>query len=141
MLKLIDIIFLRISAEKLKELAGLEGKANIKADVKIKEVEKRDIERQKDKKILEIFFIFDVNYEPGVARITIEGKVIAGADKNEAEEVIKEWKKSKAIKDVRVYNIILHKCNLRALQLEDELKLPSHIPLPIIKPEVVEEKK
>ena len=141
MLKIIDLFFSKISAERFKEFASFQGETHINDDIQIKELEKRDIESQKDKKILEIFFTFDVVYHPNLAKLNIEGKIIAGAEKEEAENIFKEWKKSKKIEDLRVLNTILHKCNLKALQLEEELKLPSHIPLPTLTPKVIEEKK
>jgi len=60
-----------------------------------------------------------------------------------AKEVLKGWKDKETTDDFRIFlfNIILRKSNIKALQLEDELALPPHIPLPSLNKENMREKK
>jgi hypothetical protein len=139
-MKIIDLIFSKISSEVLKSNKEIKSNLNIKADLKTKDLEKIDIEGQKEKKILKLPFVFNVSYEPSFASINIEGNVVIGADKEEAEDIVKEWKKSKKV-GFNIINYLLSKCNVKALQLEDDLKLPYHISLPKLRPKVVEEEK
>jgi hypothetical protein len=48
-----------------------------------------------------------------------------------------EWKKNKVPDEIKllVFNFVMTKCNLKALQLEEEFSLPPHIPLPKLTPE------
>ena len=36
---------------------------------------------------------------------------------------------------IGLFNFIMSKCNVKALQLEDELGLPFHVPMPRLRPE------
>ena len=49
-----------------------------------------------------------------------------------AREVLKGWKDKENLEEFRMFmfNVILRKSNIKALELEDELNLPPHIPLP-----------
>ncbi|GAG20549.1 unnamed protein product, partial [marine sediment metagenome] len=61
-----------------------------------------------------------------------------------AKDILKEWNDKKMSEDFRItlFNIILRKSNLKAIQLEDEMNLPIHIQLPSLKKEdQVSEKK
>jgi hypothetical protein len=51
--------------------------------------------------------------------------------------VLKKWKNKKIEDEVRVplFNLILTKCNLKALQFEEEFGLPTHIPFPRVSPQ------
>ena len=48
----------------------------------------------------------------------------------------KDWKKKKFNHPVKLplFNFIMEKCNLKALQLEEEVSLPFHIPMPKLAP-------
>jgi len=58
-----------------------------------------------------------------------------GLDPGKSKEVLKKWKDKEIPEDFRLvlFNIILKKSSLRALQLEEEMNLPTHFPLPSIK--------
>jgi hypothetical protein len=119
----------KISAEKKK---APEGKIEVKSNVDIKEVAKEKVELFKDSDAIKFDFVFSVDYAPNAASIIFEGIVLITTDKAQASEIMKKWKTKKIPEEVRVpiFNLILAKCNLKALQLEDELGLPMHVPLP-----------
>jgi len=53
-----------------------------------------------------------------------------------APSIIK-WKNKKISDDIRMplFNMILTKCNLKALQFEEEFALPTHVPMPRLSPQ------
>jgi hypothetical protein len=124
----------KISAEKKKEITG---KLEIKSNIDIKDVEQDKLEVVKEKDVLKFGFSFSLNYEPGYAHLIFEGKILLLVDKVKSKEVLKKWKTKKLDDEIRIplFNFILNKCSLRALQMEDELGIPTHIALPRIKQE------
>jgi hypothetical protein len=64
------------------------------------------------------------------------GNLIISIESKESKEVLKQWKDKKLPEEFRlnIFNVILKKVSLKALQFEEELNLPPHIPLPSFKP-------
>lgn len=132
-MRVVGFNFSRISIEKLKEITE-NPKINTEIDVpEIKEV-KTGILKTKDT-VIEVKFIYNVNYEPGFVKLNLEGRVILTIEPKMAKEVIKQWKKKQMPGDFRIllFNVILKKSALKALYLEDELNIPLHIPIPSLK--------
>ena len=82
--------------------------------------------------IVHIKFKYSINYEPNFAKIEFKGNLFFTLDQKSSKELLKKWKDKEISEDVKlfVFNIILIKSNIKALQLEDEFNLPPHIPLP-----------
>ena len=58
-------------------------------------------------------------------------------DEGKTKLILDGWKKDKQLpKDLapKILNTILAKCNIKALNLTQEVNLPPHIRLPILKP-------
>jgi len=95
-----------------------------------------DIEKEKiqisEKEALKIKFKFTITYSKDYARIEFKGAVIILPEKEELEEFITAWKSKKIPEKPKIglFNFIMSKCNIKALNLEDELNLPYHIPMP-----------
>lgn len=90
----------------------------------------------KDKnKYLEVKFIYNINYSPKVAKIELGGTLIVSAEEKTAKDILSEWKSKKLKEETRValFNAILIKCNIKAVQIEDDLRLPTHFQLPSLK--------
>ena len=51
------------------------------------------------------------------------------------KEILKQWKNKKISEDFKIplFNLILRKSNVKTLELEEEMGLPLHIPLPHLK--------
>jgi len=66
------------------------------------------------------------------AEVSFEGNVLLTLSKDELKNIQKEWKKKQIPSGVQfpLYNLILKKCSIRAAQLEDELNIPPHLPIP-----------
>src|SRR3990167_2837607 len=120
-MRVIGFNFTKLSAEKLKE-SGENIKINTEMDVS--EISEAKLPLLKTKEgILEAKFIYKVNYDPGMARVVIEGKVLISMEEKNAEEILKGWKKKSLPEEFRMqlFNIILKKSTLKALGFCDEL--------------------
>ena len=125
--------FEKINIEKLSDKAE-NIKINTKIDISdIKEI-KSTLFKTKEG-IVKVKFIYDINYDPGFAKVEFEGNVLFSLESKEAKDLVNQWKKKKISEDFRtdLFNFILRKSNLKALQLEDEMNLPLHIPMPSLK--------
>ena len=127
-MKIIGFAIKKISIERKNPI---KDKYELKSNINIDGIEKEEVSfAQKDS--LRFDFTFSVEYNPDIAKVEIKGSVIAMDEKDESKEILKEWKKKKFESPIKVamFNFILDKCNIKAIQLEDELGLPLHIPFP-----------
>jgi len=113
-----------------------QGRIEIKSNINIKDIVKEDINIS-NSPALKFDFEFTIDYSPKTAIVEIFGSVVVIDDKNESAEILKDWKKKefKHPMKVTLFNFIMDKCNLKALQVEEDLSLPLHIPLPKIRAE------
>ena len=132
-MKVIGFNFTKLSAERLKETAE-DVKINTEMDFpEIKEAKSPFLKIKEE--LLEAKFEYKVNYEPGLARVVIQGKVLFSVDEKTANEILKQWKKKNLPEDFRILlvNVVMRKSALKALTLCDELNLPVHVPLPSLR--------
>ncbi len=134
-MKAIGNSFKKISIERKSE--PQDKKININTDVQVKNVKKQTTDIFKDKDTFIIDYEYKINYEPNMANILFTGSVVFLMEDNEKElskKVLEEWKKEKIPEDFKIplFNVIFARCNLKALQLEEYLNLPLHIPNPRI---------
>jgi len=126
----------RVDAERNLESAG--GQIKINNNVSIKNVE--DLSFDVDgKKGLKFTFSFNCNYEPDLGRIEVEGQILFVESSAKIKEIKEAWEKNKRIpNDVmeQVINAALHKGNIQAIKISEEVSLPSPLPLPKVKTEV-----
>ncbi len=125
--------FKKISVEKTGEKIE-DLKINTKVDIPNIEILKQEFVKTKDE-LVQIDFEYVVNYEPNFAKIEIEGNVIVALDTKNAKEIVEHWKDKEMSEELRLslFNVILRKANIKALELEDEMNLPLHIPFPPLK--------
>jgi len=140
-MRLVGFDFKKISIERFKDQVE-NLKFNTKVDISAVDTIKSDIFRSKEE-LLKIEFIYSVMYEPEFAKVELTGNIILAVEPRIAREVLKGWKDKQTSEEFRIFmfNIILRKSNIKALQLEDELGLPLHIPLPSLSKENMTEKK
>ena len=112
----------------------IKGKLSIKSKLGMDDIKAEEVSVSKNP-ALKFDFTYEINYEPNVAKIEIKGVVIAIDDKDEGKAILKDWKDKKFLSPVKIplFNFIMNKCTLKAIELEEELGLPIHIPLPKIK--------
>ena len=125
--------FEKIIIEKKNKITE---RLNIKNDLVIVGLESEKLNLSKSEDILKFNFKFSVNYEPKVGEILLEGNVLYMDEESKTKEILAGWKKDKKVpKDLapKLLNTILAKCNIKALTLTQEVNLPPHIKLPILK--------
>jgi len=131
-MKVIGFGFEKIQAEKNN---FSKEKLNINTNIQIKNITEEKIEFLKDLIPLKFSFEFIIMYEPSIANIKIEGYVIVSVTKQQAKDIIKKWDKKNLDEELKIdiFNFIISKTSLKALQIEEDLDLPYHLPFPRIK--------
>ena len=132
-MKIVGFNFKKISIEKtLDKFKDLKINTNIDI-VMVKQI-KPEIFQPKEE-LVEVEFDYHIDYNPNIAKISLSGTVLVMADTKIIKNFIKQWKKKKLPEEhkILIFNVILKKSNLKAMQLEDEMNLPLHIPLPSVK--------
>jgi len=133
-MKIMGFNFSKVSVEK-KSDNFKDLKINTNIDILDVQPAKNDILKQKEEMIV-IKFKYDVDFQKDVGKVDIEGNLIIVLDPKDSKEVIKEWKDKKLSENIKtpVFNIILRKSTIKALELEDQMNLPLHTySIPIIK--------
>ena len=120
----------KLHAERNLENKG--GQVNINNNVSIKDVE--DLSFSADgKKGVKFTFAFNCAYEPALGKIDVEGQVLYVNDEKVTDEIKANWEKEKRLPMnvmEEVVNAALHKGNIQAIKISEEVNLPSPLPLP-----------
>tara|TARA_Y100000310_G_scaffold201978_1_gene202051 strand:- start:3134 stop:3577 length:444 start_codon:yes stop_codon:yes gene_type:complete len=114
----------------------------VKYNMDISSISEENVSLSTKQKVLALDFDFTVDYEPDAANLAISGTVNYMAAADEVKKTLDLWKESKKLpKDILILvtNVILDKCNVKALELEQDLNLPTHIPMPSVKVSGTEE--
>jgi hypothetical protein len=128
-MRIIGFNFQKINIEKFNDVPE-NVKFNLKLDITSIEPIKSDILKIKED-ILRVDFLYDILYEPNVAKIEFRGNILLAIEPRVARDILREWKDKQSPEDFKlfVFNIILRKSDIKALQLEDEMNLIPHIQL------------
>ena len=132
-MKVMGFNFNKVSIEKISDkVENLEVKTNIDIS-EIKEVKSEAPGMKGD--FIGAKFNFDILYEPNFAKINILGTVLFAVKPEIAKDILEKWKDKKMPEDFRflLFNIILRKASLKALQLEEDMNLPLHVAMPSLK--------
>tara|TARA_Y100000310_G_C20209824_1_gene590785 strand:- start:77 stop:508 length:432 start_codon:yes stop_codon:yes gene_type:complete len=127
---IIGFHFTKILIEQQNQL---KGKVGISNGVDITNVTEQKYSLKDKQKALTFHFTFTVDYKKDIGNITLDGDVMYLLDEKRYKHVLDLWKKNKKIppeESMIILNRVLHKCNIKALELSQELNLPPHIPLP-----------
>ena len=138
-MQLIGFNITKITAQRAPDFK----RGTINNNIEIVGVDKEDIETMKDKNILKFSFVFTVTYsgaeKEGISLgdILLEGNTMLSSTEEEEKEILKSWKKKHIPEEYKLplINFIIRKCSTKALFLEDELNLPTHLPFPQLKKE------
>ncbi|MFH1307243.1 MAG: hypothetical protein ABIH72_00125 [archaeon] len=132
-MQIVGFNFQKISGERTNPS---KGKIEIKTNIDVKKVTSEKIEALDNKEIIRFDFEYAIGYEPKIANISFEGYVLVVFDNQKTKDIIKKWKNKKIGDELRIplFNFIFSKCNIKALQLEEEFSLPPHIPMPKLGP-------
>ena len=132
-MKILGISFTKLNAEKFSiDTKGIKIGTHIDLS-EIREV-KTDIFLSKEK-VLGIKFSYGIDYEPNFAKIKLAGNILISVDEVNFNQILEGWKEKNLPDDFRlnIFNLILKKSSLKALQLEEELNIPLHISMPFLK--------
>jgi hypothetical protein len=128
----------KITAEKMPDFKGLSGTST---DIEFTNIEKEEIALLEKQEPVKISFKYKITYEnkeqkkpEKLAEVTFEGFVVLSSEKEESKEIMKSWKKKELPISFKVpiFNIILKKCAVKALQLEEDVGIPTHFTFPQI---------
>ncbi len=141
-MQIVGFNFTKVSAEKAADFtAGSE----ISTDIKFVDIAKEETDFAKEgSEAMKASFEFKVSYgkkekkgkNPLNGDIILNGFIILMATGEEANDVQKAWKNKELPQNFKmpIFNFLLKKCSMKALQLEEELGLPLHLPMPHISP-------
>lgn len=141
-MKVVGFNFTKISVEKFEDKKN-EGNVKIHTNIDIPEIKEMEPDFLKTKDVvLRVKFIFTVAYEPKLAKILLEGGLLFTSDPKNSKEILKEWEDKNMPEEFKliIFNVIMRKSNIRALQLEEEVGLPLHVALPSLRKENVQSK-
>jgi hypothetical protein len=132
-MKVVGGNFKRILVKKNKDVVS---PIKINTNIEIKDIRQTELDFFKGKDLFTFDYLFKIVYEPDFAEIEFEGGIlILIEDQTILKDILKEWKNKQVPEDIKfvLMNIIFNKCNLKALQLEEDVGLPPHLPSPQIK--------
>lgn len=131
-MRLIGFNITKVNAEKFSNnIKELKIENNIKID-DITEA-KTDFFK-KEEGVIGVSFTYLLNYNPGIATLSFSGSLLFLVDQKQAKEIISQWGDKKISDEIKfpLFNFILRKTTIRALELEEELDLPLHITFPTV---------
>ncbi|MBX4211954.1 hypothetical protein KW787_00660 [Candidatus Pacearchaeota archaeon] len=139
-MQIIGFNFTKISAIR-PESFNETPKSNPTINIEFTDLNKDKLDLIKDKEIVKISFRFSVSYTEATikdksdAELVFEGFIVLSLDKDEAKDILKGWKKKQLPQPLQMNlsNVVLKRCTIKALALEEELNLPTHIRLPQIR--------
>ncbi len=120
----------KVNAER--NLNSTAAQVRINSNVSLKDVEELSFAAD-GKKGLKFTFLFNCIYEPDLGKIEVEGQVLYVDEEKKVEAVKKSWDKDKRIPVElmeQIINAALHKGNIEAIKISEEVNLPSPLPLP-----------
>jgi len=123
----------KLSAEKINNISG---KLEVKNNLGITNIGPEKLTVGKSEEVLKFSFEYSINYSPKVGNISMEGSIMYMEEPNKIKEIMETWKKDKKIQGELmplILNTILSKCNIKALTMSQEVNLPPHIKLPVVK--------
>lgn len=128
--KLLGFNIISIEAER-KE--NLEGELKISHSIKIETIKKykqEDIRQES----LKIGFDFEINYEK-LGKVKISGNLFLLLNQKLLKEILTMWESKKIDQKIQtlILNIIIQKATVKLLQIENDIGLPPHIKVPVLK--------
>lgn len=126
-MKILGFNFTKVIAEKNVDFSG---KLDLKSNINISSVDKHKLDLVKDE-ALKVSFSFIVDYAD-LGKVDLSGTMFLLVDSKTLKEAVKSWEDKKLPDEIRmaIINIIMQKSSLKALQIEEDLGLPLHMPMP-----------
>lgn len=132
-MKLTGFNLRKINVEKFTDSLS-KMKINTKIDISdISKIESEFFKGEED--LVKVKFLYTINYDPEIAKIELGGNILLAVENTLSRGILEGWKEKKMSEEFRImiFNLILKKFNVKALELEEQLNLPLHIPMPSLK--------
>ena len=130
---IVKISLHKVNAERNLNSKG--GQVKINNNVSIKDISEMDFEAG-GKKGLKFTFSFNCTYAPDLGKMEVEGQVLYVEEEKKITEIKEQWDKERKISyDVmeQIINAALHKGNIQAIKISEDVSLPSPLPLPKVR--------
>ncbi|HLD10931.1 MAG TPA: hypothetical protein VJB89_02525 [Candidatus Nanoarchaeia archaeon] len=121
--------FTRINIEKKDKMNSGE---RINSNINITSVEQEKLNLKPSEEILRFNFEFTVDYS-SAGEAKLNGYVVYLDSPDKIKDYLASWEENKTINPETlssILNTILFKCNIKTLNLSQEVNLPPHIQLP-----------
>ena len=131
-MRLISFNFEKINIEKNPKKIE---KLSINTSIEILDAKEAKTEfKFKGEQLITVKFRYDITYSPDFAKINFIGNILLSLNQKSAKEFLNQFKNKKISDEFKIplFNFILRKLNVKALELEEELSLPLHIRLPYV---------
>ncbi|HLD00892.1 MAG TPA: hypothetical protein VJC39_04050 [Candidatus Nanoarchaeia archaeon] len=123
----------KVHAERDVRAKG--GTVNIVNNVSILDIEPMSFAVD-GKQGLKFTFAFNCKYEPDLGKIDVEGQVLYIDNEEIIKDIQQKWTKEKKVQLAlmeKIVNAALHKGNIQAIKVSEEVNLPSPLPLPKVR--------
>ena len=132
---IISFTFDKMHVERYK---AIEAPLKVNQNMVIEDIKEEEvpISGGQKEKVLRFFFSYEVDYQEKQAMIELKGNLILHEGKEEIELIMANWKKDKKFKKETmqlVLNAVSVRSNIKALMLGQEIGLPPHIVLPMLR--------
>ncbi|HLC31840.1 MAG TPA: hypothetical protein VJK51_04165 [Candidatus Nanoarchaeia archaeon] len=143
-MQLIGFNYTKIEGIRNKDIDKI---PSINTDVQFIKIEKENVGITMEQETMKVSFSYIITYAETIEEaqkkenlqgsITFNGNMILAMTKDEAAKIMKDWKKEQINVEVKaaLINILIRKCTAKAIQLEEDLHLPFHVPLPLVQPQ------
>jgi len=126
--------FTRITAEKKGKP---KGKINIRNNLSIKDVKAEEVAvTADDREGVRVSFEFNSSYDPDIGSIQLLADVLLLENQEKKKAIMDTWNEKKNIPSEFIeplFNLVLRRCNVKALVLAEDLRLPSPIQMGKVK--------
>ena len=138
-----QVIGFNFTKIKVERNPGQLQPSTINTNIEFIDMTQENISLLKDQDALRVVFRFSVIYNESSQKKEVkqgealfEGINMIATPRGQGKELVKGWKKKDLASDFQLplFNLILRKCTPKALDLEDQVGLPTHIPLPHLSP-------
>ncbi len=127
----------------VERTAKLDPKDKIANSVNLIEIEEEKMPFSEGKGLLSIHFQFDIAYGKA-GKMSLQGLLLYLDNPDKTKKILDDWKKDRKLSQelsTEVFNSVLFKCNIKALQLAEDVNLPAHFRIPLIRPKQPESQK
>lgn len=138
-MNLIGFAFTKLHANR----SNIQAKKTVKTNnLELVNLEKEDVGVQLKNAAYRASFKYTVSYtnkeskkDELLGEVLMEGYVVLALENEEEKEFTKSWKKKEVPAPLQqpLFNLILKKCAPKAIELEDTVGLPFHIPIPQVR--------